>query len=197
MPTRKELLEALTDNVEGLSGEILDSTDTLSDSTDRMVEATDRMTENVEYYVNGVRVSLDDAAGRHGKSIEKAGGDILVGLIGGAAVLAGGLAIGGLIKVAMQRSKEACQRIQIIDSIISLHDTHGAMDYDFVVARSYAVDTTSEERQTMINGLMYEGIIIETQIDGQMKLIVDEDSDALDAHWEWLEELAESAEANE
>ncbi|AXS40187.1 hypothetical protein [Breoghania sp. L-A4] len=98
MPTRKEILEALAENLDDLS--------------DRMGESSDR---------------YRDAADRHGKSIEKAGSDFVAGLVGGAAVLAGGMIVGGVLRifwdllgVLKERAEEIQKKIQMIESIIAI-----------------------------------------------------------------------------
>ncbi|MDW3224161.1 MAG: hypothetical protein R8G34_14990 [Paracoccaceae bacterium] len=187
MPTRKELLEDLNANVEGLSGEILDGVEAYTASADRISEAS----ETFELTVNGMRVALDDAAEKHGRSLERAANDVAGGLIVSSVINVAGAAIGGLFKLALDRQKEAVQRIQIIDSVVKLHDTHGPMDYDFLVQRSYAQDTGKKKRRTLINGLIFEGILYEEEVDGVMKVLVDDDSDALEAHWDWIDALAD------
>lgn len=188
MPTRKELLGDLSENVEGLTGDIRDGAETYAASADRIAEAS----ETFELTVNGARVALDEAAEKHGRSLERAASDVAGGLIVSSIINVGGTAIGGIVKLALERQKEAVQRIQIIDSVVKLHDTHGPMDYDFLVKRSFAPNTGKKKRRTLINGLICEGILYEEQIDGAMMVLLDEDSDALNAHWDWIDSLTDS-----
>ena len=204
MPTRKELLEELADRLDDLGDDFESSSDSYRDAADayeasaeRFADASDRLADQVEYTFNGVSVSVKEAADSHGRSIERAGNDIMSGLIVGAVVLIGGLAIGGLVKLAMQRGLEIRRKTQMITSILSLHEKHGAMSYDFVLERSYAEDTDTEERRTLLNGLIAEGIVIDGHLGDPDLLTIDADGEEVTAYFEWLEDLTGDDEDDE
>lgn len=205
MPTRKEILEALAENLDGLSDRMgessdryRDAADGFSDGANRMADASDRLAEQVEYTFNGVSISLENAADRHGKSIEKAGSDFVAGLVGGAAVLAGGMIVGGVLKifgdlflVLKEQAEETQKKINMIESIMALQNKYGPMEYDFVAQRSFAVSSTLEERQTILNGLIFDEIVQEAAVDGRMLLSIDPEGEALTDFWEWLDGVNE------
>ncbi|SEN54948.1 hypothetical protein SAMN04488077_12023 [Roseovarius tolerans] len=170
MPTRKELLEDLNDNVEGLSGEILDSAEAYSNSADRIAEAKEK----------------------HGRSIKRAASDIEGGLVVSGVLHLLGAVFGAAAQAApliRENNIEAAQRIQIIGSVLDLIDAQGPLDYEYLVKRSYAQDTRKGDRRTLINGLIWEGILYEEEVDGVMLVHVADDSDALEAYWDWLDKM--------
>ena len=188
MPTRRELLEDLNDNVEGLSGEILDSAEAYSNSADRIAETT----ETFELAINGMRVAMDDAAEKHGRSIKRAASDIEGGLFVSGVLHLLGAVFGAAAQAApliRENNIEAAQRVQIIGSVLDLINAQGPLDYEYLVKRSYAQDTRKGDRRTLINGLIWEGILYEEEVDGVMLVHVADDSDALEAHWDWLDEM--------
>ncbi len=203
MPTRKEIFEALAENIGDLSDEMeessyrhRDAANSFSSGAARMSDATDRLAQQVEYTFNGMSVSFEKAADRHGKSIEKAGGDFVAGLVGGAAVLAGGIIVGGLLGIfgdlLKERAEEIQKKIQMIKLIIALQEKYGPMDYDFVAKRAFAVSSTLEERQTILNGLIFDKIVQEVLAGNRVLLSIDPESEALSDFWEWLDKVREN-----
>lgn len=133
--------------------------------------------------------SIIEAADLHGKTVEKAGSDIAEGLIVGAAVFCVGLIHISLINLVIQRTTANRQFVQMFDSVVCIFRKNGpTIPYDFVLKRSYAEGTTSEERQTLLNGLIYLGIV-EDNYNGEPEILyLDPDSDHIAAIYNSFEE---------
>jgi hypothetical protein len=118
-----------------------------------------------------MRAALDE----HGKNIKSAGESLMVGLIASTVIGIGGLIFNKILDVAIQRGKLDAQIIQLVTSIYSLQQRHGPMDYDFILERSYAEGTTTDERRTLINGLVASGLIEDDNELYQGKLVINDD----------------------
>ena len=97
-----------------------------------------------------------------------------------------------MLEALKEQGEEIQKKIQMIESIIALQEKFGSMEYDFVARRSFAASSTVEERQTILNGLIFEEIVQETLVDDRMLLSIDPESEALNDFWDWLDEMNEN-----
>jgi hypothetical protein len=188
MPTRKELLENLEYEMERLT----EAQQYNSDALQRYNESQIQSSEGIERAAEHHGEQLIKAS----KNIESAGDSILAGLVGGAAILVGGIAslfVGGVtlfaIKLLLERIKETNKKTDIIKSFINLQSIYPYLTYNFVIDRSYAESTNREERQNLINQLISEGIITNYKYGKHNSLRIDEDNPKLLEYWKWLDEV--------
>lgn len=188
MPTRKELLENLEYEMERLT----EAQQYNSDALNRYNESQIQSSEGIERAAEHHGEQLIEAS----KSIESAGDSILAGLVGGAAILVGGISslfIGGVtlfaIKLLLERIKETNKKTDIIKSILKLQSIYPYLTYRFVIDRSFAEGSTTEERQTLFNQLISEGFVTHYKHDNVNALKIDADNPKLMEYWKWLDEI--------
>jgi len=171
MPTRKELLENLNREMERLTDAEQNNTDALQRYGEGQIQASD--------------------------NIKKAGRDIAGGLIVSSVIsLVSGVVSKG-IEQFVERVKEINRKTELINSIIKLQEIHQYLTYRFVIERSYASNTTNEERQTILNGLISDGIVTQYKYNKNIKALrIDEDNPELLAYWEWLDEARNKLQRN-
>ncbi|MFA6459193.1 MAG: hypothetical protein WCV79_02220 [Candidatus Paceibacterota bacterium] len=108
------------------------------------------------------------------KSLEKKAHDnrgyAVLGLV--AAVLASRRARNEMIR---EEIREINKKTSLFNSISCLGDSHERLTYDFIVERAYVEGTDQEERRTILNGLIIEGIVTEYNIDEELYYKIDDD----------------------
>ena len=142
--------------------------------------------------------SLERAAESHGRSIEslgtdirKAGRDIESGLeVIGIFCLVGIalVAQAGAITAGLEQMKSNRQYVQMVDSILELQSKYGAMNYKFVLKRSFAEGSTKGQRRTILNGLIFSGVVNDCHNSIPNQLFIDEASDAYLNFRDWESE---------
>jgi hypothetical protein len=149
--------------------------DNISGVDNRIDQAISLLENNSYEHAAEMRAALVE----HGKSIEDAGQSLANGLIVSSVLAVTGNAFNNIfnkvIDIAIQRGKSEAQTIQLVSSIFSLQQRHGPMEYNFIVDRSYAQDTTTDERRTLINGLIHSGFMEDDNEEYPQKLFMDED----------------------
>ncbi len=81
----------------------------------------------------------------------------------------------------------------MISSIQLLQKRHSYLTYPFVINRSFAHNTDREERRTILNGLINDGIVIEYDNGGRSRVEIPEINPALDDWLAYLESIANAA----
>lgn len=145
--------------------------DNISGVDDRLDQAINILESNRYEHAAEMRAALEE----HGKNIKGAGESLMVGLIASTVIGIGSLIFSKIIDVAIQRGKSDAQIIQLVTSIFSLQQRHGPMDYNFILERSYAEGTTTDERRTLINGLVASGLLEDDSDKYQGKLVMNDD----------------------
>lgn len=193
MATRKELLEDLTEEVGRLSSAVADNTWDLSSSN---AAAAGRVEDALRRHGHDQRASSESLA----RGIEQAGGSLVaaavVFAVGGVVntIVAGVVrAIEGVIEEIVYRIREEGERSQMINSIRALQESYPRMSYTFLVKRTFVSRTGRRQRETILNGLICDGIVT-TNFDQNNAewFSVEDDNPALIEHWERLEEMQES-----
>ena len=151
-----------------------------ADEISAIHDSADRTSRRFEAAAQEQSRALQVAANEHGKIVTRAGQSIAEGLIVGSTVLVGGLIVSRLmntiIEYALVVGRMVRQEIQMVDSILKLQENYGSMTYRFVVQRSYAEDSTNEERQNILNGLIAEGVVIDKYQGKNNQLFIDSES---------------------
>ena len=159
MPTRKELLESLSDEIRDLTDAEQNSTDALEEHGRAQLEAADRMQQvafALERSSEAHSVSLEQSS----SNIRKGAGDIaeaiivsavlgFVGRIVGNIISVGAQAAGHVIKDYVSNVHEVNRKTAMIESILNLQRSYPFLTYRFIVERSYANDAGLRKRQTL------------------------------------------------
>ena len=204
MPTRKELLEELTDEIERLTDVEQDTTDALQRYADAQNDAANRMERAAQEYSDAQlesSASIERASEKHSdalikasENIKSAASDLGSDIVGAAVVGLFGFAFIALIKTLIESVKELNKKTELINSIVKLQTIHPYLTYHFIIERSYAAGTDREERQTILNGLISEGIITQYKYEENINsLKIESDNPALIDYWERLDEIRNSA----
>ncbi|MEX0812268.1 MAG: hypothetical protein WD048_08625 [Chitinophagales bacterium] len=200
MPTRKELIEELTHEIERLRYTERNATDALKKYADAQSGAADRIERSAQKYSAAQlrsSASIERASERHSDALNKASENVssaastLGGMIFGSVVIGlFGLAFGAIIKILIEEVLELNKKTELIQSIIKLQTIHPYLTYRFIIERSYAKETNREQRQTILNGLISEGIITKYKYKGNINaLTIEKDNPALIEYWKRLEEM--------
>jgi hypothetical protein len=176
MPTRKETLEDLRYEMERLSDSVQDNT-----------YAQDEPREvNVHVDTSG----LDNALSHLGDSIVRAVLTGIGGFIGGMLLAYHQQQEMMVAKLLFKFVRELNRKSEMIDSIQRLQKQEESLSYQFLVDRSYAEGTTKDHRQTILNGLISDGIVTKCGLD---EFEIDPDGprladfrERLDGVWEGL-----------
>jgi hypothetical protein len=132
--------------------------------------------------------TLEGGLVAHGKSIESAGDSLVASVIIYAVGSIATSMTDKLMTFVIEAAKSNNQMIEMVNSIWLLQQKYGAMDYNFVLDRSYASKTTTDERRTILNGLIMMRIIEDNHLNDANLLTIDEDSDMFQAYLCWEEE---------
>ena len=82
----------------------------------------------------------------------------------------------------------------MINSIVKLQTIHPYLTYNFIIERSYASDANREDRQTILNGLISDGMITQYRHNTNINALrIDKDNPELKAHWDRVDEIRNSA----
>lgn len=175
MPTRKQLLEDLQEEMGYLAESVQRNTDIQESPRD----------VNVSVDTSGLNYSLDNLSSAIGR---------------GAGAIIAGLFIGGymylqaqLVKHLIRNIREMNQKSDMIDSIQSLQEAHPHLTtYEFVVERSYARGAGREKRQNILNGLIADGIVTEISDGEEPTLVIFPDNPDVIDYWDWVDEVYEA-----
>lgn len=141
-------------------------------SVDERIDRAISILENNHYeHAAEMRAAIE----AHGASVKDAGKYLSDGLIVASVLAIGGFVVNKIIDLSIQRGKSEAQIIQLVDSIYSLQERHGPMEYGFILERSYAESTTTDERRTLINGLVASGFLEDNNAEYPGKLAVNAD----------------------
>ena len=113
-------------------------------------------------------------------------------MIGSAVIHVAGGIFGTIFEIIRERAFEIRRKTDVIQSLIALQRKHGPVKYKFAVDRSFAQGTDREMRRTIVNGLIYEGIIEEDTSSSPPRLWIDEDGEALEEYWRFLDDIQEN-----
>ena len=174
MPTRKEILENLQYEIERL-------TDVEQNNIDALQQVADKHTEALQKH--------GDAQIEASQTIERAIKSFDSGIEGGVFMLL----FGGLIAALYKRVKEINKKTDLIKSILKLQEKNECLSYNFIIERSFAEGSTKEERQNIINELIYDGIITEYKKEGVEAVRIDKNSSELKSYWDWLDNFQSEA----
>lgn len=101
--------------------------------------------------------------------------------------LIGAIFLGGILSALLQKAKEINMKTELIKSILKMQEKHENLRYEYILERSYAENANKEDRQNIINGLIYDGILTESQIEGDTILKIHNDNPELLSYWQWLD----------
>lgn len=185
MPTRKELLELLGENVEGLSDEMSGYADAHRDAAEAIYQAAERNRDAADNFS-----SASDVIATSAKNL---GGDLIAatavlagGLIGAAVVNLYGNMIGDVVPILFERAMEVRRKTQMIESILALQERNKRLTYDLVLERAFAQSSDMEMRRTILNELIFEDIAEQNKGDF---IYIDPEGEALNDYWTWLAEI--------
>jgi hypothetical protein len=170
MPTHKELLEELRNEIEYLSSAVTEGSSELMSSSEALEK-------------HG-RTQLQ-AAEVISKGLEKAGGDIL------AAVVVGGFMwlFGQAIVLLIDRVREINKKTALIKSIQALQARYSPLSYEFIVERSSVSGASKDERQSILNELLHDDIVTTKESEKGEVLSIDPSNPKLIAYWEWIDSI--------
>lgn len=191
MPTRSELIDDLREEIEYLneslresrerhSVEVADLTDALYDNTYKQFDPVDLNSASLE--------SALDRNTKAAKGVE----DAILTLLGG--LLIGGLVV-EVVKAIVKRVREVNKKTSMIRSIQFLQDKHPYLTYNFIVERSSADRANKDERQTILNELIEDGIVTDVRGGRRNSLEIRDDNTKLADYWQWLDEIRGEVEA--
>lgn len=165
MPTRKELLADLRNEIDRLSDTVTNESEALERHGDTQIQAAE--------IISG--------------ALTKASGDVL------AAVVIGGFSwlIG---RTLIDHIRAINKKTDLIKSIQFLQERHSSLSYEFVVERSSVVGATRDERQSILNELIHDDIVtvVENSDKGET-LFIDAANPELIEYWERVDSIKELA----
>lgn len=182
MPTQKELLGDLRNEMEYLRESVR--------------ENSERHSEPIQLDTGGLEYILQDAVDalrRHEEGMANAVDNFADSIKSGVATLLGGLLIGGLIggglALLVKHVKKINQKTSLIKSIQFLQGEHPYLTYNFIIERSNADRANKEERQTILNELIQDGIVTSHQYGKRKAYEIKPDNPKLLAHWKEANEV--------
>lgn len=182
MPTQKELMGDLRDEMEYLR-------ESVRENSERHSEPIQLDTGDLEYFLQ----DNVDALRRNEQAMADAVDKFADSLMSGITTLIGGLLIGGLIGgglvMLVKYLKEINQKISLIKSIQFLQGEHPYLTYNFIIERSSADRANKEERQTILNELIQDGIVTSYQYGKRKAYKIKPDNPNLLAHWKKAKEV--------
>jgi len=166
--------------------------DSVTGTGNRIESAIQILEESGSEHSSVIREALEShgqAAENLGRDIKKSGANIEVGLIVSSVLLAGAYFFSTILTRINERSIANKQFVQMFDLVVCLFEKYESeLSYEFVLERSYAEDTTTEERQTLLNGLIHYGVI-EDNYDGEADMLyLDPSSPHILELYDYLEE---------
>lgn len=167
--------------------EALQQVDSSIVGIDARISEAVRILENSN---NEHATAVKEAARIRGESLNKAVNTGVGGLIVVAVINIIGSVIETVLKLAIERAKTNAQEIEIVESIWLLQQKYGAMTYNFALKRSYANNSTTDERRTLLNGLIMAGIIQDNYQGDPNLLFIDKDADEFIEFYSWVEQIA-------
>jgi hypothetical protein len=193
MATRKELLEDLNAEMDRLSTAVSEGAEDLSSVTDA---AASRLDESLRMHSQEQRknaASLARGISQAGDSLVAAAAVLVVGGIVNTIVAGIGRAVALVLEEVIDLIKEEGERTQMINSIRALQENYPRMSYKFLIKRTFVSRTGRRQRETILNGLISDGIVTTNRTDGQAEwFTIEEDNPALIDHWERIDAVRES-----
>ena len=177
MPTRKEVMEVLSDRISEMNEGYSSHAEQLDSFGDSLGRSSERLGYSIE---------------KAGNSVQSAADTLIGGLIVAPIVQLYCNAIAAVTTAVVDSIIQLGQKSVMINSICQLQETHGPMRYSFAVKRAWANGAKKETKKEILNQLIYEGIVEEIQTNGEFLLRIDPESEALSLHWERMEALAEA-----
>jgi len=192
MATRKELLDELNQQLEKLSDTVGDRSRALEDSNNDLGDAHDALRGEIGHFSN----SLDESLEKHANAQEKAAQTLSKGLsdlgsdIIGAAVVGGALFLGGkLLTMLIERVQETNRKTEMIKSIQFLQSSMSPLPYSLAIERSSAANATTDQRQSILNELIHDGIVTVKREADVETLRIEPDNQKLLEYWDWIESI--------
>ena len=144
MPTRKELLEQLRDNIGDLSTAVGSGSEALHEQASLQARAAEGL----------------------GKQIKEAGRDLV-----GAAIVG---PIAAMVAEATAREVRRINSItEMINSVLLLQAHHDHLSYDFIIERSFVEGAGKEEKQNRLNELILGGAVESEETDSGERFFID------------------------
>ena len=177
MPTQKELMAALRDELRYLKASVLENAKRYSQPVQLETSELAYLLQDSASAVRGHEKAMADVVDKFAESLQIGIKDLFGEL------LIGGL-IGGGIALLLNHLKMMNQKISMIKSIQFLQTEHPYLTYDFIVERSSANRANKEDRQTILNELIQDGIVTSYQYDDKKAYEIKPDNPKLSAFWE-------------
>src|SRR5260370_6050659 len=167
MPTRKELLEELSNEIGQLSSAVTDGSQDVRASAGALEEHGRAQIQAAETIADGLK---------------EASGEILVASVVGGVLGLLGNALGN-------RIREINMRTDLIKSIQSLQARHASLSYEFILERSFAQGASKHQRQNDLNELIHDGIVTSMQSENGEVFSIDPNNPKLIERQEWLDSI--------
>lgn len=182
MPTQKELMGDLRNEMEYLR-------ESVRENSERYSEPLQLDTADLEYFLQDNVDALRSNEQAMADAVDKFADAIKTGvttLIGG--LLIGGL-IGGGLFMLVKYLKKINQKTSMIKSIQFLQGEHPYLTYNFIIERSSADRASKEERQTILNELIQDGVVTSYQYGKSKAYEIKPDNPNLLTHWKKAKEV--------
>ncbi len=170
----EELKQEREERHEEMKQELEALQDVVRDGTERIANS---VPSELAVDVSGVKWSLDSI----NTAIKEGSGRVQGGLL----VAAAAVAVAGVAKVFELVSKnvrEVNKKTDLLNAVYKLQSKHVPLTYEIIISKAGVENTTSDERQNLLNVFIGNGAIMEYQHGNLSALRVDPNSEGFRAH---------------